>query len=299
MRIQEPGFITPEILFLGSRGICMYLVMGEQYALLGGGVAWCIETLEAQLDLYRIDRDRIRYLVISHAHHDHCGTLPYLAQYYPHIQTVASEVCAQILNNSKAVGLMREVNRKVLDSKEKPYSFNGISLDFHPISVELQVGDGDLLNLGNGLSLQFFQTPGHSRCSLSVYIPELEALFPADAVPFSEEESGKLTVTANNNYMDYILSLEKLEKLPIRNICYEHGGVLTGDDADKIISRGLAATRQQMERIQKRYEELENLDLLVDEFAHKYQSLELFRLVPFDTMRAMMGKMVKSALGLL
>lgn len=298
MRIQEPGFITPEILFLGSRGICMYLVMGEHYALLGGGVAWSVETLENQLDQYHVDRDRIRYLVISHAHHDHCGALPYLVRSYPHIKTVASEICAKVLNNEKATRLMSEVNRKVLDSKKRPYSFNGVSLDFNPISVGLQVKDGDLLNLGNDLSLHFFQTPGHSRCSLSVYIPELEVLFPADAVPFPEKENGKLTVTADNNYADYIQSLEKLNPLPIRNLCYEHGGVLTEDDAAGIISRSLAATHQQMERIQKRYEELKSLDLLVDEMAHKYQTLELFRLVPFDTVRAMMGKMVKSALGL-
>jgi len=298
MRIQEPGFITPEILFLGSRGICMYLVMGEYYALLGGGVAWGVAKLEAQLDQYHVARDRIRYLVISHAHHDHCGALPYLKSRYPHIQTVASEYCAHILNKSKAVRLMSEVNRKVLDSLKRPHSFNGISLDFHPISIGLQVKDGDLLNLGNGLSLHFFQTPGHSRCSLSMYIPELEALFPADAVPFPEKENGELTVTANHDYTDYIRSLEKLKPLPIGIIGYEHGGVLTEDDAAEIIPRGLTATRQQMERIQKRYEELKNLDLLVDEIAHKYLTLELFQLVPIETMRAMTVRMVKSALGL-
>ena len=298
MRIQEPGFITPQILFLGSRDICMYLVMGEHYALLGGGVAWGVAKLEAQLDQYHVDRDRIRHLVISHAHHDHCGAVPYLISRYPHIQTIASEYCTYVLNKSKPVHLIQQVNRKTLDALKRPHSFNGISLDFHPISIGLQVKDGDRLSLGNGLSLHFFQTPGHSRCSLSVYIPELEALFPADAVPSPEKGSRELTVTANHDYDDYIHSLEKLESLPIRVIGYEHGGVLTEDDAVAIIPRGLAATRQQRERIHKRYEELKDFDLLVKEIAEKYQTLELFRLVPSDIMRAITERMVKSALGL-
>jgi glyoxylase-like metal-dependent hydrolase (beta-lactamase superfamily II) len=276
----------------------MYLVMGEHYALLGGGVAWGVAKLEAQLDQYRVDRNRIRHLVISHAHHDHCGAVPYLVSKYPHIQTVASEYCAYILNKSQPVRLIQQVNRNTLDALKKPHTFNSVSLDFHPISIGLQVADGDLLNLGNGLSLHFFQTPGHSRCSLSVYIPELEALFPADAVPYPEKQSHELTVTANHDYDDYIHSLEKLESLPIRVIAYEHGGALTEDDAAAIIPNGLAATRQQRERIRKRYAELRDLDLLVKEIAEKYQTLELFRLVPSDLMRAITERMVKSALGL-
>ncbi|MDP7354558.1 MAG: hypothetical protein QGE94_05705, partial [Desulfobacterales bacterium] len=52
-------------------------------------------------------------------------------------------------------------------------------------------------------------------------------------------------------------------------------------------------------RIRKRYEELQDIDLLVEEVAEKYRSLELFQPVPFDIMRAITKRMVKSALGLI
>jgi 2-aminobenzoylacetyl-CoA thioesterase len=276
----------------------MYLVMGESYALLGGGVPWVVQKLESQLDDFNIDRKRIRHVVISHAHHDHCGAVPYLLGKYPHIKTVSSQYCAYILNHSKPVSLIEQVNKSTLDALKHPHAVNGIPLDFHPIPIDLEVNDGDRLDLGDGLSLQFFQTPGHSRCSLSVYIPELKALFPADAVPFPEEEKRELTVTANHDYDEYIQSLEKLQNLDIHKVCYEHGGVLTEDDAAGIIPRSLEATLQQRERIQNRYEELKDFDRLVDEIAEKYQTLELFRLVPADTMRVITKRMVKSALGL-
>lgn len=298
MRIQKPGFINQNLLYLGSRSICMYLVMGESYALLGGGVPWVVKKLETQLDDFNIDRTRIRYVMISHAHHDHCGAIPYLLARYPHIKTISSQYGAYILNHAKPVSLIKQVNRTTLDALKHPHSINDVPLDFHAIPIDMEVGDGDRLDLDNGLSLQFFLTPGHSRCSLSVYVPELKALFPADAVPFPEEGKRELTVTANHDYDDYIQSLEKLQGLDIEMVCYEHGGVLTGEDAADIIPRSLEATLQQRERIQKRYEELKDFDRLVEETAEKYQALELFRLVPADAMRAITKQMVRSALGL-
>jgi glyoxylase-like metal-dependent hydrolase (beta-lactamase superfamily II) len=299
MRIQKAGTIADQILLLGSRHGSMYLIMGDKYALLGGGVAWEVPRLEAQLDRFQIDRNRIQYLVISHAHHDHCGAVPYLIARYPHIQKIASPYCTHILNKSQPVHLMREVNRKILESLNRPHFHDGISLDFRPLPIERQVADGDRIELGGGLTLRFYLTPGHSRCSLTAYVPELKALFPADALPFPETGKRELTVTANHDYDEYIRSLEKIESLSIRLVGYEHDGVLTGEEAAAIIPKSLAATHDQRHRIRKRYEELQDIDLLVEEVAEQYRSLELFQPVPFDIMRAITKRMVKSALGLI
>ena len=299
MRIRKAGAITDQILLLGSRHSSMYILMGDKYALIGGGVAWEVPRLEAQLDRFHIDRDRIQYLVISHAHHDHCGAVPYLIAKYPHIQKVASPYCTHILNKSQPVRLMREVNRKSLESLNRPHIHDGISLDFHSFPIERQVADGDQIELGGGLTLQFYLTPGHSRCSLTAYVPELNAMFPADAMPFPEPGKRVLTVTANHDYDEYIHSLEKMESLPIRLVAYEHGCVLIGEEAAAIIPKSLAATRGQRQRIQKRHEELQDIDLLVEEMTEKYRSLELFQQVPLDIMRAITERMVKSALGLI
>jgi len=297
--IREPGFITEQILALGSRSIRMYLIKGEFYALLGGGVPWIVDKLETQLEHFGIDRSRIRYLVISHAHHDHCGAVPYLLKRYPHIETVASDYGAQLLNKSKPVELIRSVNRKTLDGMGMPHHYKNISLDFEPIPISIRADDGDSLDLGNGIELLFYLTPGHSRCSLSSFIPALGALFPADALPFPEDGSDKLVVTANHDYDDYIHSLEKMLPLPVTMIGYEHGGMIVGEDAATMISRGLSATLQHRRRIRERFEELNDLELLVEEIAGKYLSLELFSSVSPDIMRAMMRRMVLSALKML
>jgi 2-aminobenzoylacetyl-CoA thioesterase len=297
MLIQEAGFVADNVLLLGSRDSCTYLVMGDAYALVGGGVSWEVARLEAQLDRFQVDRDRIRYVVVSHAHYDHCSAVPYLMQRHPHLRVVASDYGAHILNKPQAVELMRNVNRQTLDALHRPHRHNGISLDFKPVPVAVKVGDGDRVDLGGGLTLEFYLTPGHSRCSLSTYVPERKALFAAEAVPYPESSQGKLIVTATHDYDDYIRSLEKLQTLEIRLVGYEHGGALTGKAAASIIFRGLSATRRQRQRIIKRYNELQDLDRLVQETAESYHSLQLFRSIPFDLLRAIIHRMVRSALG--
>ncbi len=282
---------------MGARSSCMYLVRGEFYALLGGGVPWVVHRLETQLDQYHVDRSLIRYLVISHAHHDHCGAVPYLLKRYPHIEIVTSDYGAHVLNMSKAVELIKAVNRQTLDKMKKPHRYNGISLDFHPIPVSHRLSDGDCLDLGGGITLQFYLTPGHSRCSLSTYIPALRALFPADALPLPKGGS-KFIVTANDDYDDYIRSIEKLQTLGVDLIGYEHGGMLSDADVATIVPRSLAATLQQRQRITEIYDKLHDIERLIDEITEKYYAGEFFDMVPPAVLRASMNRMVRSALGM-
>lgn len=296
MRVDIPGFIDDRILMFGSRQVTSYLVMGACYAWIGGGTAWGVPRLEEQLDRFHIDRSRIRYLVVSHAHHDHCGAVPYLCRKYPGIEVVASTYSAYLLTREKPVQLMKALNARTLDRLGMDHSHDGIPLDFADIHVTHGMGDGDRLDLGDGLSLQFFNTPGHSRCSLSAYLPERRILFPGDAVPFPERGRNELTVTANHDYPDYLSSLTKLRPLSINMVAYEHCGMLNGNDAKQIVSRGLAASLKQRERIRTRFRELGDAKRLVDETVAKYQTVDLFRLLSVDVLRPIIRRMVLSAI---
>lgn len=295
MRIEEPGFISDRILLFGSRQVVSYLVMGAHYAWVGGGTAWGVARMEEQLDRFQIDRNRIRYLVVSHAHHDHCGAVPYLCRKYPWFEVVASEYGAELLAKDKPVQLMKDLNARTLDQLGRSRSHDDIPLDFEKVVVTHSVGDGDTLDIGAGLTARFINTPGHSRCSVSVYVPELKALFPGDAIPFPEPGRDELTVTANYDYSDYLSSLNKLISLPIEIVAYEHGGALTGVDAEAIIERGLEASVRQRERIRLRLRELGDVERLIEETASKYKRIELFKLVPKDTLRSIIRRMICSA----
>lgn len=295
MRIEKPSLIADRILFLGSRHVASYLVMGDSYAWVGGATAWDVPRLEGQLDRFGIDRRRILYLVVSHVHHDHCGAVPYLRRRYPWIEVIASPYGADLLTKEKPVRLMKDLNARTLDRLGLAHSHDGVPLSFEDVPVAHRVGDGDKLDLGGGFTLRFFATPGHSRCSMTVYIPQVKILFPGDSIPYPEPGKAKLTVAANHDYSDYLSSLAKLAPLPIAMVAYEHGGVLTGDDAEGIVGRGIEAAQRQLDRIRARLLELGDEELLVEEIAAKYQTLKLFQLLPSDALRSIIRRMVRSA----
>ena len=298
MMTAEPGWITDRILQLGSRQFCVYLVRGEVWAMLGASVAWEVPRLEGQMARFGIDRQKIRYLVISHSHHDHCTGAPYLVRRYPHIRTVASPYGAHILKKPSAVALIGKLVDDTLATMDCDRRHHGIKLDFSAINITQTVGTGDQIDLGNDTRLDFFLTPGHSRCSLSVYLPQDEVLFPADAVPFPNSKDDNLIVTATHDYNAYLQSLELLAPLPVQRVAFDHGGVIGGPYARTLIGRGITATVEQRRRIVERFGQLQDLDGLVDEISAKYHRQELFKRVPLDIMTAIVARMVKSALGL-
>ena len=51
------------------------------------------------------------------------------------------------------------------------------------VPVDLILHDGEVLDLGDGLSLKVLHTPGHSPGSISLWLPQEGALFSSDAIP--------------------------------------------------------------------------------------------------------------------
>lgn len=72
------------------------------------------------------------------------------------------------------------------------------------VEIDRLVEEGDILNLGDGLSLEVIHTPGHSRGSISLYFPADRVLFSGDAVPLP----GDIPI-----YDDYTSSVSSINKL--------------------------------------------------------------------------------------
>ena len=67
MRIREAGPISNQLIFLGDKRVCMYLLKGERYSLLGGGMSYVVPAVEEQVDRFGVDRCRIMGLLILHS----------------------------------------------------------------------------------------------------------------------------------------------------------------------------------------------------------------------------------------
>ena len=109
------------------------------------------------------------------------------------------------------------------------------------MDVEAVVNDGDVLACGD-LSLQVLAVPGHSSCSIAVYLPEEKALFASDAggIPFGD----RVFTAANSNFDLYQQSLEKMAQLDVEIHLAEHYGALSGEAGRGFLKKSIAAAAE-------------------------------------------------------
>ena len=246
MILQEPGPISEHLIFLGDNRVCMYLLMGEKYLLLGGGMSYVVPKIEEQLDHFHIDRSRIMGLLILHSHFDHCTAAPYFKKAYPDWAIMASAGAKKVFGMEKAVKHIARLDLATRNRYGVEERFKGISLEFHPPALFRIVKDGDNIDLGGGVGVTIHETPGHSKCSITVYEPDLKILFPSDAAPLPLMRGGGLMVMANDSLPVYFESLERMAALEVNAVCYEHCGFFIGQDAASVLRKSVELTKEKI-----------------------------------------------------
>jgi len=126
------------------------------------------------------------------------------------------------------------------------------------------VSENDTIKVG-GLEVQIFETPGHSSCSISAYVPQIQALFPSDGggIPYKN----KISPAANSNYTYYLESLKKLKKLQVAYMCADHYGYVYGDEALHFMARSLAAAEEEYDMYAEVYRRTRDVEIAAREVA--------------------------------
>ncbi|MCK4984080.1 MAG: MBL fold metallo-hydrolase, partial [Desulfobacterales bacterium] len=291
------GEINDRLVRLGTRHSVIYLAKGDRYMLIGAGGQWVLPALEQQIQDFDIDMDRVRYLLIGHSHYDHCGTVPYLQKRYPHLKVLASRRATELYAKEKAVSNMRKFSRQAMETMGAPAQLNGISLEFDGIRVARALQEGERVDLGNNLSFDVFETPGHSRCSMMVYAAEQKWLFCSDSMPIPAPVGNgyRFMCTASESFVTYLASLKKLEKLPIQLCAWEHYGYMTGDEARRIISDATNMTLEYKRLLRKRVEQSDNMETIVRWAAQDWLDATGFKFLSFEVMLHITRTMIKNA----
>lgn len=237
MHLMEPGPVTERITLLGRPESCVQIVDGGgELALIGGAMSYVAPAVVDQIERFAVDVEKIRRLIILHAHFDHCGLVPALKRRWPWATITASARARELLSNTKVSRTIAAMNQAAARRFGLARQVRERDCQFTSIEVEEVVGDGDLLRCGD-LSLQVLAVPGHSSCSIAVYVPELEALFPSDAAGVSV---GDFFLAAGNSNFDlYQQSLEKMATLEVGAILREHYGAVLGDEARGFLARSI------------------------------------------------------------
>lgn len=250
MRIRQAGRIDDGLWLLGTEESCVYLLEGGKTSvLISAGMSYILPDLFRQMASWGMKPEKIEHVVILHAHFDHVGVVPYLKRNRPDIKIYASARGWEVLAKPRAVSVINEFSEKVcrrMKGGEDPLA--GMDWTWRDDVKGETLAQGDSLDIG-GRQVQFFETPGHSSCSISAWVPQMNILFPSDAVaiPYRDE----YIIAVGSSFEKYLASLDKLAGLDVRMICADHYGCVEGVEAREYIGQTRAAALQMMDRMRE------------------------------------------------
>jgi flavorubredoxin len=218
--VDDPDLDLFESQYDVPEGMCYnsYLVEGNKIAIMDTVDSrkteeW-IEKLENALNNRKPD-----YLVVQHMEPDHSGSIAALLAKYPAITIVASD---------KAIKFMEQF-------------YEGIQI------TSQIVKEGDILDLGNDITLKFYSAPMvHWPEVLMTYLEKEETLFSADGFGkfgvYNADpddwacEARRYYFNICGKYGNNVANvLKKVATVKIQKICPLHGPVLEGDQMAEAI----------------------------------------------------------------
>jgi glyoxylase-like metal-dependent hydrolase (beta-lactamase superfamily II) len=251
MRIRKPGKIGEYLWYLGCEESGLYLLAGsDESMIISGGLSYILPDVLQQIREFGIKEDRIRKLLILHAHFDHVGVVPFLKRRIPDLQIYGSSRAWEILKMPKAISTINEFSRMVTARMGRDEDCSGFDLEWRDDVDGASVSEGDRIGVDD-IEVQIFETPGHSSCSISAYVPQIKALFPSDGggIPYRET----IITPGNSNFTLFQQSLEKLKDLDVEHLCADHYGYIVGEEAGDFIQQTIQMAKENRTLMEEAY----------------------------------------------
>jgi flavorubredoxin len=207
------------------------------------------------------------YIFITHTHYDHAGALPYFRKEWPQLHLVTTKAGAVVLQKKTPRKIFREL------SSSAALVFNvkfDIDYDDEAFHADITVKDKDIISLG-GLSVEVLETPGHTRDSVSYFIPELELLF-MNETPGALMPDGNVYPCYLTSYADTINSINKCRRIKCKHLSLPHRGVVSREEADVFFDKVMAANIACYNFISDMKEKKLSEDEMLDLYFQKYGS---------------------------
>ncbi|NNG08481.1 MAG: MBL fold metallo-hydrolase, partial [Desulfobacteraceae bacterium] len=263
MRIRKPGKIREHLWYLGCEESGVYLLEGQgESMIISGGMSYILPDVLQQMREFGIQEDRIRKLLILHAHFDHVGIVPFLKRRHPELQIYGSPRAWEILSMPKAINTINAFSGMVAAHMGRVEDCSGLDLEWREDVEGASVSEGDQMGIDH-IEVQIFETPGHSSCSISAYVPQIKALFASDGggIPYQD-----VIVTAgNSNFTLFQQSLEKLKDLDVEYLCADHYGYIVEEEAGDFIQQTIQTAKKNRSLMEEAYLRTRDIDAAAHE----------------------------------
>jgi glyoxylase-like metal-dependent hydrolase (beta-lactamase superfamily II) len=295
MWLKEPCTLNSTITFVGTHDLCSYVVRGEDVLIVGGGMSHGTPALEHQLDGMALDPSRVKYAVVTHSHFDHCGAIPFLRKRFPRLQVLGTPACAEALAKPKVAAYNAKMNDVAAEQAQVLDRCLHLCDCPSALAIDRTVSEGETLDLGRGVAVEFHEVPGHSKCCVATYVPSCKALFPTDTSPQPVASHCDLSFpSAQYDFALYVASLRRLIEFDVDILGMDHYGVLLHEQAREYLRLGLEKTLSFGEEVRRRYAQNPDLDEVSRQFAREGQEKVKLPFITEELMFIITRAMIKS-----
>ena len=238
------GLVRDDFYISGLSVYPIELLHGSIPVLFDGGVT-CAARLYADAIRTVVGKREPEMMFISHVHWDHCGAVSCLKDEFPSMKVAMSPKAGAILKRRNAVLQMESLNtgvRPIVAALPEVDPARLIDKPFRPFATDIELKDGQIIGLGQGLTVEVLSTPGHTRDHMSYYIPGKKILIAAEASGCLDA-TGAVIVEFLADYDLYLSSLKRMAELPVEILCQGHRLVFVGsDEVRTFFERSIKAT---------------------------------------------------------
>lgn len=159
-----------------------YVLQEEQLTIIETGPSPSVKYIKEGLQKLGYTLDDLKYVIVTHIHLDHSGGVGALLRECPNAKVIVHERGARHLIDPKRLAAGA---RAVYGEK-----FQELYEPIVPVYEDQIVikKEGETLEIGEGCTLEFWDTPGHSNHHLSIYDPVSHGVFSGDTVGIRYEQ---------------------------------------------------------------------------------------------------------------
>jgi len=272
-RFRVAGTDGVHYIDIGMHGIsnhgAVYVVDGDEPALIETGTGWNREHVFDALDELEIDREAIEHILITHVHLDHAGGAGHFAEQCPNATVYTHEIGAPHLVDP---------DRLVAGTKDAVgdnWEFYDDPLPIPEARVEALV-DGDEVDLGDR-TLSVIHAPGHAPHQVMFHEPDDDLLYTGDAAGVYVPEREEINETSPPPQFDLESCLDDIrtiEEIAPDTLCFTHFGDVPYDpDLVEAYKRTLV---EWVEAVRQKRDELGDDEAVIEHFQEHSEMVEVW-----------------------